>query len=207
MKTVYTLLLGLFMFSFMYGQDKESPDQYALSFGIGDNFTLKKFNASIAVRKIRDEKHQIRLFISPGLSASHVTHEDEGQLMSDNKSQNYSFGIGADYLWIVFRNRPVNLFTGTGLSVGYGYNKSNNVSYLGDNETISESYQLTLQTGLRMILGVEWRVNPHIGIHSEYLLTGSYRWRKNEMKTSADINNIYSITLTSGVLFGLSVYL
>lgn len=207
MKTAYAILLSLFLFSFSYGQEKASPAQYALSFGIGDNFSLKKFNTSIAVKKICDDKHQIRLFISPGLSASHVTHEDEGQLMTDRKSQDYSLGVGADYLWIVLRNCPVNLFTGTGLSVGYDYNVSKNTSYASGNESIYKTYRTAIQAGLRGILGVEWKVSTHIGIHSEYLLAGSYSWRKDESKTSADIHNIYSITLTSGVLFGLSVYL
>lgn len=153
MKTVYTLLLALFLFSFMYGQEKVSPDQYALSFGIGDNFTLKKFNASIAVKKIRDEKHEIRLFISPELSASRVEQEDEGELISEHKTQNSSLNIGTDYLWILLRNSSVNLFTGAGLFAGYGYNKLNIVSYLGGDET--KSYQLTLETGPRAILGVE----------------------------------------------------
>ncbi|HAE87912.1 TPA: hypothetical protein DCG86_07800, partial [Candidatus Marinimicrobia bacterium] len=181
--------------------------QYALSFGIGDNFTLKKFNTSIAVKKIRDEKHQIRLFVSPGLYASHATHEDDGQLMSDNKSQNYSLNIGTDYLWIVLKNRPVNLFTGTGLAVGYDYSVSKNIFYASDDESIYKTYGTAIEAGLRGILGVEWRVNPHIGIHSEYLVTGTYRWRKIENTTLDKINKEQVANLSSNVIFGLSVYL
>lgn len=207
MKTFNAIILSIILFSLAHGQEDYIPAKYALSFGIGDNFTLKKFNSSIGAKKILDEKHQIRLFISPGLSVNHTTYEDDGQETSDNRTQNYSLGLGTDYLWVLLSNYNVNLFAGSGLFVAGGYNKSKNISYLSDNETISESFQTMVQGGLRGILGVEWRVSSNIGIHSEYLLAATVSRRKTENKTTADISNLNSINVSSSVLFGISLYL
>jgi len=50
-------------------------------------------------------------------------------------------------------------------------------------------------------------VNPHIGIHCEYLVTGTYRWRKIEYTTLDKIDKEQVANLSSNVIFGLSVYL
>ena len=107
------------------------------------------------------------------------------------------------------------MFSGTGLEFMYGktHEKATALNDTGD-KSVAERNSPTIRTGLRGILGVEWMVNKKIGIHSEYLLVGSYYWSKTEITSSLNgIENseskskLWSITLNTEVLFGLSIYL
>jgi len=216
MKSLFVVIISLIMCSFIYSQEDTTCAKYALSFGIGNNFTLRNFDMDIAVKKIIDQTHQLRLFLSPSLSNTNQENETTGSLSgSDNKSLRYSLGIGADYLWILLKNEDIHMFGGTGLEFSYGnvHEKVTSTSNMGDKST-NERNSPFINIGLRGILGVEWMVSKKIGIHSEYLLTGSYYWDKTEIKNSLNgIDNpttkstSWSIMLNTGVLFGLSIYL
>ncbi len=203
------------MCSLSYSQDS-TKHNWALSFGIADNFRLSSFNMDIAVKKIIDDEHQLRLFLSPRVWTNNQEQDanGSGQTSEDNRFE-YSIGIGADYLWILIIEGDINMFGGTGLVFTYDNNheKSNNTFDNGD-KSFNEINASTVNIGLRGALGVEWKVSEKIGIHSEYLITGSYNWRKSEQKSS--LNNLANPTSTyksSGillgttVLFGISIYL
>jgi hypothetical protein len=124
-------------------------------------------------------------------------------------------GIGADYLWILLTNEVINMFGVTGLIVIYGIDKSDVANTNADGtKSISEITSPYTSLGIRGTLGVECKVSEAIGIHSEYLVTGSYIWNKSELKSSTNgIDNptitrkLSSVILSSGVLFGVSIYL
>ena len=216
MKTFLIVLMILTFYSHSFTQDTTFIPQYALSFGIKDNFTLSSFNMDIAVKKIFDNSDQLRLFISPRISTltqDVIIEGDERTRKLENQS--YTIGVGADYLWTIVKHDDISLFGGTGLIVSYqrGYSK-NSVSDSDTTNNTTEAINPTVSAGIRGILGVEWKVSEKIGIHCEYLVTGSYFWGKSEMKTfhngEIDINSksiSSGITLGSNVLFGLSIYL
>lgn len=216
MKTLLIVLTILTFSSPSFSQDSTFIPKYALSFGITDNFTLSSFNMDIAVKKIFDNSDQLRLFISPRISTLTQDVIIEGNTITRKlENQSYTIGVGADYLWTIIKHDDISLFGGTGLIVSYqrGYSK-NSVSDSDTTNNTTESINPTISSGIRGILGVEWKVSEQIGIHCEYLVTGSYFWGKAEMKVvhngEIDINSKSTssgITLGSNVLFGLSIYL
>ncbi len=198
----------------MYSQEKAVSPKYALSFGMAGNFTLDKFNGSIAVKKIIDDEHQLRLFLLPSLFSTDDQSNEEWS--NDKKSRQYlsfSLGVGVDYLWTLLKDDNINMFGGTGFSFSHGYYRDKTISQNSSGiESIQESRNPSISCGIRGVLGVEWMVSKKIGIHSEYLLTGLYSWQKS-MYTSNILNNHdrttigNKISLSSGVLFGVSIYL
>ena len=219
MKTLTAFILTIILFTTVYSQE-EKERNYALSFGIGENFTLRSFNMDFAVKKILDECHQIRLFLSPSVSKNnfentvvnlHGTQKDNEDMVG------YSLGIGIDYLWQLASKDGFAMYSGAGIDGRFG-NSTKTETQATEIKTISETTFQNWGVGLRGILGVEWMVNDRIGIHAEYVASASYMWGKNENKyTSHEVpgtvnptisthtNNIF--TLSSFVLFGLSVYL
>lgn len=215
MKSLLVVLIILNIYSSSFSQDSSFIPKYALSFGIKDNFTLSSFNMDIAVKKIFDNSDQLRLFISPRISTLTQDVTIEGnEITRKIENQNYSIGIGADYLWTIINHDDISLFGGTGLIVSYqrGYSK-NSISDSDTTNNTTETINPTINSGIRGFLGVEWKVSRKIGIHCEYLVTGNYFWGKSEMKifhnNEIDINSKSTssgITLISNVLFGLSIY-
>lgn len=215
MKSLLIALLIINIYSSSFTQDSSYVPKYALSFGIDDNFTLKSFNMDIAVKNIFDNSNQLRLFLSPRISTLNQDATTDGTGQSQEiETSNYSLGIGADYLWTIIIHNDINLFSGTGLIVSYGkmYNK-NYTSMTDSTNNTTETSTISISTGLRGILGAEWKVSEKIGIHCEYLITGSYFWDKSDFKILRNqVQDIYSkrtgsgITLGSNVLFGLSIY-
>ncbi|MCJ7650294.1 MAG: hypothetical protein MUP85_16920 [Candidatus Lokiarchaeota archaeon] len=213
MKSVYFLFLSLTMCTFMYSQEDLKNPNYALSFGIADNFRLNKFDMDIAVKKIMDNDNQVRLFLSPRIWSINSDTEVEGNKTSE-ESFDYSIGVGADYLWILLTNEDINVYGGTGLMFAYS-NYDHESTFIAENgdKSIDETTNPMTEIGIRGILGVEWKVSKKIGIHSEYILTGYYTWDKRESKSSFNgINEpTYtttrsSIFLNTEVLFGVSIY-
>ena len=215
MKTFMVILMGFIGVSTMYSQDKPASSKYALSFGMADNFRLDKFNGSIAVKKIIDDEHQLRLFLIPSFSTTAEQKSEQGN--SDKNTHeyfNFSLGIGTDYLWTLMNNGDVNMFGGSGVSFTYGYYQDKSIlkNSSGDEYMSLQKAPFT-EMGIRSVLGVEWRVNTKIGIHSEYLMSGLYSWQKSETGLTGGIfrptqtKTTNKFTITSSVLFGVSIYL
>ena len=216
MKSLFALIMILVLCSVAYTQEDSSYSKYAISFGISDNFRLSNFNMDIAVKKILDNHHQIRLFLSPRISTNdEIGGNNTDEQSIERNSQNYFLGIGADYLWTIFQENYIKMFGGPGLLFGYGQNNSKQSSITIDgNENYTEVKQPNTTIGIRGILGVEWMVTKNIGIHSEYVLIGSYYWSKTESKNLSYSDIVASTTdkitrynLSTNVLFGLSIYL
>lgn len=214
MKTFMVILMGFIGVSAMYSQEKPASPKYALSFGMAGNFTLDKFNGSIAVKKILDDTHQIRVFLSPSISSSKDETDNESFIKKETReSVDLSLGIGADYLWMLLNDEDFNMFGGTGLSFTYGYYRNKTVTPTSSGgENILDSTTPSIYMGVRGILGVEWMVSKRIGIHSEYLLSGFYRWQKSMFRSNSLANPDRTtignrISLSSSVLFGVSIYL
>ncbi len=214
MKSSFVVVMSLMFCSLIYPQDSTSNPKYALSFGIADNFQLDRFNMDIAA-KIIDDTHQLRLFLSPRISSSNEKQEVSNNSQNQERELfNYSLGVGADYLWKLMTNKDINMFGGTGLIFTYGSRNEKVTSIATNNKATNELNNPYTNIGIRGILGVEWKVTSNIGIHSEYLVTGSYNWNKLESKSSFNgVDNptvtrkSSGITLGSGVLFGVSIYL
>lgn len=214
MKSIIVLLLSFIMCSLIYSQDSTKSSEYALSFGVRDNFTVGKFIMDIAVKKILDNSHHLRLFLSPNFeSYKNDESTTENNFTNEKNSINYSLGIGADYLWILIKNEDIDFFGGTGLAFVYGRRNIKETSYPNGNKITSETAGPTLDLVIRGTVGVEWMVSKKIGIHSEYMFLGSYLWSKSEYKSSYnDVNNPTVTRTTSGmsldsqVLFGISIY-
>lgn len=216
MKTFMVILVVFIGVTTMYAQEKPASPKYALSFGIADNFRLDKFNGSIAVKKILDDEHEIRLFINPALNDQNL----ERKIGSNTETTNEEYlslmlGAGADYLWILMRSDDVNLYGGPGVVLSYGYVNHKTTSESNGQKNFSESKNPILGMGIRGVLGVEWMVSKKIGIHSEYHLSSSYNWSKTESTYSSSLvlgyhsstttTNTFSIN--SAILFGVSIYL
>ncbi len=182
MKSLLVVLIILTICSPSFSQDSSFIPKYALSFGIKDNFTLSSFNMDIAVKKIFDNSDQLRLFISPRISTltQDVTIEGEERTRK-LENQSYTIGVGADYLWTITNHNDISLFGGTGLIVSYqrGYSK-NSISDSDTTNNTTETINPTINSGIRGILGVEWKVSRKIGIHCEYLVTGNYFWENQK---------------------------
>ena len=215
MRSFYIILMSLIISSTIFSQENsKKQNNYALSFGIADNFRLDKFNGEIAVKKIIDNTHQLRFFLSPRILTSNQENKTSGNnSIQVRELRNYSIGVGADYLWTLITSEDINMFGGTGLAFTYGNNNDKVTVNINGHKSISETSNPFTNIGIRGILGVEWKVTDKIGIHSEYIFTGLYNWNKSEIKSS--INNIDNptttrtssgISLGSGVLFGISIY-
>jgi len=215
-KTFMVILMGFIGVSAMYSQEKPASPKYALSFGIAGNFTLDKFNGSIAVKKILDDEHQLRLFVSPRVTTNNAENESGGLYKkSTDELHSYAFGGGADYLCMLMKDDDINMYGGAGLVINYGIEKYTGTSlYSTGLKYVKEDKISSRSGGLRGVLGVEWMVSKKIGIHSEYLLSGSYNWQYRESKTWTDglenplsKNTTTGVSVISSVLFGVSIYL
>jgi hypothetical protein len=216
MKSSFIVMLSIIFCSLIYSQESTSHPSYALSFGVADNFRLDRFNMDIAVKKIISDKNQIRLLLSPRLSMRSNDETISGNNLSQEvKTVNLSMGVGSDYLWTLLKNEEIQMFGGTGLMATYGKDKNDRTTTNID-KTISKSETNSpfINIGIRGTLGVEWKVSKSIGIHGEYLATCSYNWSRTE--TISSLNGISNptisskssgLTLFTGVLFGVSVYL
>lgn len=214
MRSFIVVIVGLILCSSIYAQEKQVSPTYALSFGIADFFRLEKFNSSIAVKKIIDDTHQIRLFVSPSVSLNNNEVDIEVNPKKETReSFRLSLGIGVDYLWTLLMDDDVHMYGGTGSSFTYGYYRGKTITPTSSEvENTSETRTPSLNLGIRGILGVEWMVSKKIGIHSEYLLSGLYGWQKTDYKSNSLANpnrktTGNTINLSSSVLFGVSIYL
>ena len=218
MKSILVTVVCLTICTTLYPQSKTSNPKYALSFGITDNFSLDKFNMDIAVKKIFDEDHQLRVFLSPRFIRNENEIESQngfGINDSEDVLTEYSLGIGVDYLWILKTSENINLFSGTGLSYSFGQHEEKSTT---GNEYSEEMNTSSTDLGVRGTLGVEWKITEKIGIHSEYLFTTSYYWDKSETKYPFWLNEYeFSLSTTTSkqsklhistiVLFGISIYI
>lgn len=214
MKTIYALLFTVLFTLPLYSQGNNSKPGYALSFGIADNFKLDNFAFDLAVKKILDDKSQLRFFLSPRVTVNNSEETAQNNIKNEQNVSNYSIGIGADYIWIITNNDDINFFGGGGIIFSAGNEK--NEKTLTDSagrKNVIETKIPKWGAGLRGTLGVEWRVSDKIGLHSEYLFTALYSWDKFE--TSASLNGVNSpivtkessrFSLGSQVLFGVSIY-
>lgn len=215
MKSLLVVLIILTFYLPSFSQDSSYIPKYALSFGIKDNFTLSSFDMDIAVKKIFKNSNELRLFLSPRISTLNqdVTTEGIGQ-SQEIETSSYTLGIGSDYLWTIIIRDDISMYSGTGLILSYGNMHNKNYSSINDStNNTTETNTVSMSAGLRGILGVEWKVNEKIGIHCEYIITGSYFWDKSDYKILRnDVQDIYSkktgsgIKLGSNVLFGISIY-
>jgi hypothetical protein len=216
MKPFFAIFLSLLICSAAFPQENSSNPKYALSFGIADNFRLDKFALDIAVKKIINETSQLRLFLSPRITiTNNDTEYTENKQTQEQKIINYSIGAGADYLWTLLSNEDVNMFGGAGVIITYGKNTHEGTTYFSNGtKSAYEQDNPFISSGLRGTIGVEWKVNEKIGIHSEYLFTAVYLWSKsenknilNDIETQKSTSKVTGFNLASGVLFGVSIYL
>lgn len=218
MKVLFSLILSIILCTSIFAQEITNDSKYALSFGIGSNLTLNSFNMDIAAKKVFSSGNQLRLFLSPRFE-SRNTEDELGVSIytTEIESNNYSIGLGADYLWTLLRNEDISMYAGPGLVFRYGKtdNKSTSETFEGYIRK-DEQKQRYNEFGIRGALGVEWKVTKKIGIHSEYILTSLFQASKSESTVEDNRPNTVSepvtrktasLFLNSGVLFGLSVYL
>jgi hypothetical protein len=215
MKSFFILIICFTFISQTYSQDNVENHDFALIFGISRNFTLEEFNLDIAGKIILDETKQLRLMISPRLSTdddSH-THPITGERVHTIETTEYSLGFAVDHLWTIATSGDFNLFTGLGLIVFFGNTHIESIVYPNDSRQIEETKINFLSSGLRGVLGAEWKASNNIGIHGEYILTGAYTNRKSEkLVTQVGILEPYGTSeskefdLNSGILFGISIY-
>jgi hypothetical protein len=217
MKTLTAIILSVVLVTTVYSQESKTRD-YALSFGIGNNFTLTNFNMDIAVKEILKDGDQIRLFLSPRVNThSQETSTSNISTTSESDNNSYTLGLGADYLFKILSKDDFDMYGGGGLYSAFGNDgDSKNINkYPNGNSTTSEVTAPTWGVGIRGVLGVEWRASDRVGIHCEYLALATYYWKKVENKQSSTgtINPVTSTTkistfnLGSRVVFGLSIYL
>lgn len=213
MKSLF-LFCALFFFTGSgLAQDSVFTPKYAISFGIGENFTLTNFNGEIAVKKIFANSDQLRLFISPNSAVIDNESPTEPASRYYESTEN-SISVGADYIWVAKSHTSVHLYSGAGLAYLY-----HNLTVTEDAEPDhssqrhSESKRIVHQGGLRGILGAEWKVSDEFGIHCEYIVNFSYGTDNSNQKltqTTTPDQISESIRkyadLYSAVLFGLSLY-
>lgn len=210
------ILMGFIGVTTMYAQEKPASPKYALSFGIADNFRLDKFIMDIGITKILDDEHQVRLFLSPRVSST--TENDElsySTRTTEYKTSATSLGVGADYLWILFKEDGISLFAGPGLIFSFGTSKTEITTMNNSiDKTVTEVKLPFNNIGVRGSLGIEWMVSKRISIHSEYLMTGNYNTQKSEttdwvngVERAKSTRKTTGYSLSTGVLFGVSIYL
>ncbi|MCK6613803.1 MAG: hypothetical protein L6Q47_06160 [Ignavibacteriaceae bacterium] len=213
MKSLFLFCALLLFTGSGFPQDSVFTPKYAISFGIGENFTLTKFNGEIAVKRIFANSDQLRLFISPNAEINDAEYSTQPSNRFHGGTD-YSISVGADYIWVVKSHTSVHLYSGAGLA--YLYHKTTLTEdaapdYISHRH--SESKRILHQGRVRGILGTEWKVSDEFGIHCEYIVNFSYGSDKYNEKitqtTTPDqiaesIKN--SAMLTSAVLLGLSLY-
>lgn len=215
MRTILLLILSFNFFTQVYSQNIPLDHNYALVFGISNNFTIEKFNLNIAGKLIIDETKELRLLFSPSVntSSNESTSGLTGDVIKVVDSWSHSFKIALDHIWTLKTSGDFALFSGVGLAVSL-YNQTvettdepNGKNWLEENETNS------IGGGIRGTIGSEWHVNDNIGIHGEYILSGMYFKQETGTKlsregriTPAGSTISKGFELDSEVLFGVSIY-
>lgn len=196
-------------------QDSVYTPKYAISFGIGQNFTLTKFNGEIAFKKIMSNSDQVRILFQPFYD-SYTNDLPEQLNYSTQTLENNRFevGLGTDYLWQVSYYRDISVFAGPGVSIFYRYafEKRKNNAVSGSSQTY-ETEQHRTGIELRGTISAEWKVSEMIGIHCEYRLGFSQSSDKIINRTlltgnpdSSYEQGIKRFGIASIAIFGLSVY-
>ena len=198
MKLLSSVFLSLVFCSIIYSQEIPHNPKYTLSFGIADNFRLDKFNMDFAFKRLFDNSSQLRFFVSPRFASNsgESKHSDlNGVLQTESLA--YSFGVGSDYLWTLLRNNDISLCGGAGLAFTYGNSNAQSTDNTSGDKVFKEVNKPFYNFGLRGIIGVEWMVSNKIGIHSEYVFTGSYNSDEIEHKSSFNDVPNPSVTISS----------
>ncbi|MBV6513734.1 MAG: hypothetical protein FMNOHCHN_03269 [Ignavibacteriaceae bacterium] len=216
MKSLFLFYALLLFAGSGFPQDSVFTPKYAISFGIGQNFTLTKFNGEIAVKKIMSNSDQIRILFQPfydsytnDLLPEQLNYST--QIVENNRIE---AGLGTDYLWRVSYYRDIFVYAGPGISISYrnAFEKRRSHTGSGVYQT-SETEQYRTGIELRGTISAEWKVSEMIGIHCEYRLGFSHSSDKIINRTlltgnpdSSNEQRIKRLGLASVAVFGLSVY-
>jgi opacity protein-like surface antigen len=175
--------------------------EWALNFQIGDDFALRSFQGMMVSATCHHTRSSAVRF---GVDLSMVSSSNE----DDGERRNTSWSRSAELSFLLMRyprheSRPV-LYWGIGPLLSYEASEYE----AHDDGTVQRQETLAWGVGASGALGVEWLVTQNVALLAEYGMAAEYtKWTRNECPESVEDESISFNLSSSGVRFGVSVYL
>ncbi len=208
-------LFGLAISASTLATDSEAAKEalkkgsWSLQFGVGQNFTLAKFEgATLSVKRHCSPNSALRAGVTTNLSHNVEKNLRNASEFDVNESD---VNVSLEYLHYFTPGRRVTAFAGSGPS--FGFSRQTQVALQRSVPTSSnrnESTQWSL--GANLLFGAEWFVTHGIALFAEYDISFGYTSKVLKASSSSygmtghTESHDYSLT-SRGVRMGLSVYL
>jgi hypothetical protein len=138
---------------------------------------------------------------------SHSSTSTQDTLIARNDEDSYTVRLALQYLWYPRPDAELAVFMGAGPIFDIG---ATDVRTIPPDGTVMTNDQSEWGVGATAVFGIEWFVQPSLGIHAEYDLTYAYSSIEGELtRTSGPGSNVEATGWDLGfdtVLFGLSFY-
>lgn len=203
----------------------------ALQFRIGSNFSLNPFQGSlISYQKqlTAERARRIGIKISSNLSNSHgsTTKEAYNPLDSTFNTEDFSYARNDNRVSLSITMQKIKYsslktgfysYRGIGPILGLGYNLTN-INPNTDRGSWMKNITKTMSIGFSFVMGVEWFIKSNMSLLAEYRPSVSvgYKYKRNYLKSVDsfgsyiildDVTKGPTFQISSGVKFGLSIYL
>lgn len=226
-KLVVMMVMFLVLFATLFAKGKDSTgsliedDSKCLQFQIGSNFRLSSFQGStISFKKHLSgtSAYRIGLLLSGNIEdrSDFVDYKtDSLDIRQIRDYDDLGLSISGQYLKYV-PGRHTYFYYGCGpkISISKSYDKTQPEDYSTGNwqpsSPAGKSYSMTYKIGLITVAGCEVFISKSISIHSEYIQSISYQYRRSKHPSSSYtvIGKYHTFSLSGGgVLFGCSFYL
>jgi len=183
-----------------------SPPETGLEFEIGQDFTLKSFDAmSIAWKRRSSEHRGWRLGLD--LSGRILNRDDRNAYSSSSRTSSGdddSYGARLELQKLFYRTprRDVAGYWGLGPSLSYGERNDTQINVLDDDSYEYKNMSHYWTAGLGLSMGVEWRVLDQLSVGAEYSAYLNYRhWEYTQTRTE-DSETYFSKRTEDGFIFG-----
>lgn len=201
-------------------------NNWALQFGISDNFTLQTFQGAVlSIKRQTSLRSAWRAGVGLNVGAS---DRDGGSSVTSNDSLIFESGDALDgnsfslqlilqYLRYAHVASRVAFFLGGGPHGGFGWSDQEATSGSGMVQSTNTATITSWTVGLNGVLGIEWFASSAISLHAEYGAVVQRSWSDREtvirtttgtttqVRTDNDESSVWEFD-SKGLLFGLSVY-
>ncbi len=108
-----------------------------------------------------------------------MSNKDTSSYETQNNRSNFSISLSPQYLFKLYQNEFMAIYSGGGILIGYNRSEDNSKStYLGNytNDTYQYAVSTTYSAGLIGILGLEGKLIENFSVFVESQLSGTRSW-------------------------------
>lgn len=223
-KSTSEYLLSLLLFTLLFissgfSQNASYLDsldgKFALQFQISDNFTLRNFQGTILSGKYHfSSRDAIRLGVSMEFGDSEynseITRLDttvSGEL--NDEGNNFSFIINSQYIRYITVTDNIALYSGGGPFIRFFNTTTERKIEENGTEIKRKTSRSGINTGLDLILGLEWCFYKYMSLSAEYGMKFYYSSSEGETKddnVEATFDEKSFYITGDNINFGITVY-